>query len=79
VASSVNFSPDGRFLAAVHGKASVWNVETGVAVVDFPQAGSTSGDRIRFSPDGKNLAIGAFRRVQLFDVSALAEQNKPPK
>ena len=78
LASGVDFSPDGRFVAAVHTRASVWNVETGDAVVVIAQAASSSADRIRFSPDGKTLALGAYRRVQLFDISALAKESKPP-
>jgi hypothetical protein len=39
---------------------------------------SSSANRICFSPDGKALALGAFRRVQLFDVSAFAKESKPP-
>jgi len=80
IPSSVDYSPDGRFVAAVHSRASVWNVETGDEVVIVPRARSGSGDQIRFSPDGKALALSAYRRmqVQLFDISALAEENKPP-
>jgi len=76
--SSVALSPDGRFIAAPHNGASLWNVENGDEVIAVPRGGSSSGDRIRFSPDRKTLAIGAFRRVQLFDVTALWEERKPP-
>jgi hypothetical protein len=42
------------------------------------RAGGGSSDRIHFSPDGKTVAIGGFRRVQLWDVSGLDHESQPP-
>jgi len=77
LANKVRFSPDGQFLAAAHGECSISNVETGARVALIPRSSSSAADQIHFSPDGKTLAIGSFRRVQLWDVSGLWPDSKP--
>lgn len=55
--SDVAFSPDGRTLASVNARLSVklWHIATRRELMswDFPRA----GERIRFSPDGRYLAV----------------------
>jgi WD40 repeat protein len=61
------FSPDGKTLAGVSGKASVsvWNATDGR--LRFTIKGCRG--RLAFSPDGKHLACGAGEAIQLFDAT----------
>jgi WD40 repeat protein len=70
--SGVAFSPGGKYFAAAASPVSrIWASGTGEDVGDFRRASSTSGDKIRFSPDGKRLAIGGLADATLWDVSGL--------
>lgn len=67
--AGLDFSPDGRLLAAAAylGPGVVWNVETGepLAWLDS-QAAQHS---IRFSPDGKRLAVSSKVSVDVWDTN----------
>jgi WD40 repeat protein len=67
-ATSVAFSPDGRFIAAVTGRPAsvrVWQTHGGLyRTLRNP---SDWGYAIAFSPDGKLLAIGLERTVALWN------------
>lgn len=67
---SVDFSPDGKTIAsgAADKKARVWDVETGAQLLAFePFQG---GVRVRYSPDGRKLAMGSSDRLQVWDFEA---------
>lgn len=69
--SGVSFSPDGRHFATPGFVGMIWKTETGDEVASFKRGGSTSEDKIRFSPDGKKFAIGGLNNVTVWDVSGL--------
>jgi WD40 repeat protein len=69
--SGVAFSPDGKYYAAAGFISKIWATGTGEEVADLKRGAATSADKIRFAPDGENLAIGALNNVTLWDVSGL--------
>jgi len=75
--SGVAFSPSGKHFAAAGSLSRIWVSGTGEEVGDFPRDSGTSADKIRFSPDGKRLAIGSLADVTLWDVSGLGTAEKP--
>jgi len=72
----VAWSPDGRFLAATHGKsARIWRAD-GTLALEVPALPHTLA-AAAWSPDGARLAIAAYGGVQLVDPvngSVLAEK-----
>jgi RNA polymerase sigma factor (sigma-70 family) len=54
----VTYSPDGRLLAAarMNQRPAIWDARTGRKLREVG-TGSTRGDSVRFSPDGKYLAV----------------------
>ncbi len=67
----VAFSPSGRHFAASAHRTKIWAVDGGQEVGEFQRRGSTSNDKIRFSPDGKTIAITCLSNATLWDVSGL--------
>jgi WD40 repeat protein len=61
-ASALGWSPDGTLLAVVgiSGEALVWDTESGQLRHQVPLGQSTSSVQLRFSPDGKFLAVSLF-------------------
>ena len=60
VGSSIAFSPDGKYLAAVcrrHGRCGIWETATGKLVRRLESGDYSSSVRCDFSPDGKLLAV----------------------
>ncbi|HUE15281.1 MAG TPA: WD40 repeat domain-containing protein [Planctomycetaceae bacterium] len=74
--SGVAFSPDGKYYATSGFVSRIWTTDKGEEVADLKRGGSTSGDAIRFSPDGKRLALGALNNVTVWDVSGLGATNR---
>jgi WD40 repeat protein len=74
--SGVAFSPYGKYYAACGFVSRIWTTDKGEAVADLKRGGSTSGDKIRFSPDGKKLALGGLNNVTVWDVSGLGTGNR---
>ena len=74
--SGVAFSPDGKYYAASGFVSRIWTTDKGEQVADLRRGGSTSGDHICFSPDGKRLALGALDNVTVWDVSGLSPANR---
>ncbi len=73
---SIDFSPDGRWLAS-GGRLSdvwIWDVSTGTAVNKIDNNPNVVNDHVGtliFSPDGTRLAVGSFRCfIQMYDVSS---------
>jgi len=79
LASGVAFSPDGKYYAAAGFISKIWAADTGEEVADLKRGGTTSEDKIRFSPDGRKLAIGASNNVTLWDVSGLGALDRAKK
>jgi WD40 repeat protein len=75
VVSGITFSPDGKYYASSGFVSRIWTTDKGEVVADLQRDGATSGDKIRFSPDGKRLAVGALNNVTLWDVSDLGPAN----
>jgi WD40 repeat protein/tetratricopeptide (TPR) repeat protein len=66
------WSNDGRIVAASYLdlKAVVWDAKTGARALAEPlQGGPDNYGALALSPDGKLLAIGAYQRFHLWDVS----------
>ncbi|HEX4071049.1 MAG TPA: WD40 repeat domain-containing protein [Planctomycetaceae bacterium] len=74
--SGVAFSPDGKYCASSGFVSRIWTTDKGEQVADLQRGGSTSGDNIRFSPDGKRLALGGLNSVTVWDVSGLGPANR---
>lgn len=73
---SIDFSPDGRWLAVAGGVASVagelqlWNVADGSLARRFDQTHRDTIQSVRFSPDGQRLATAsADKLVRIFRAS----------
>ncbi|MBI1311729.1 SUMF1/EgtB/PvdO family nonheme iron enzyme [bacterium] len=75
VVTSLDFSPDGRWLASCNqlnakvgsGSAQVWNVETGALHAVIPLGGW--GVRVTFSPDSKQLAASFAKGISIVDLA----------
>jgi WD40 repeat protein len=74
--SGVAFSPNGKYYASCGFVSRIWTTDKGEDVADLQRDGSTSEDKIRFSPDGKRLALGAVNNVTVWDVSGLGPANR---
>jgi WD40 repeat protein len=71
---SFNFSRDGSmFLALCEETLSFWNTKTGQLV--YAQQDNTSPS-VRISPDNRTLVIGHFGKVELWDISQIAQAIK---
>ncbi|MDC0722069.1 caspase family protein [Nannocystis bainbridge] len=73
------WSRDGKTLLTVTDEVQVWNAEAGgllgtIAVA----AGGAGGKRLRFSPDGKLVAIDAGEAVHVYDAGSWAEAARVP-
>lgn len=66
----VSFSPDGSLLCTVwsNNRVNLWEATTGkrVATLDVPD--STQSPAVRFSPDGRFLAITGHKKTYLYEV-----------
>ncbi len=74
--SGVAFSPNGKYYASCGFVSQICTTDKGEVIADLQRGGSTSGDKIRFSPDGKRLALGALNNVTVWDVSGLNPANR---
>jgi WD40 repeat protein len=70
--SGVAFSPDGKYYAACGFVSHIWTTDKGEQVADLQRSGATSEDKVRFSPDGKKLALSGLNTVTVWDVSGLS-------
>ncbi len=50
------YSPDGRHIVTWYSSLEFWDAPTGVRIARIPGAGSYSGAKLRFSPEGRLLA-----------------------
>ncbi|MBI3860733.1 MAG: hypothetical protein HY290_02435 [Planctomycetia bacterium] len=73
--SGIAFSPNGKHLADARHTSSVWDVETGEELAAIFRNMSSSGDQVRFSADGKSLAIAGHQGLQFWDISPLVPDN----
>jgi WD40 repeat protein len=68
---SVSISPDGRLLATggLHGEATVWETATRQPVKTLSKGNPEAwqGAFVRFTPDGRSLAVGIHDRVTLWE------------
>jgi WD40 repeat protein len=67
--SDLAFSPSGKHYAAATHNLRFWAAEKR-EIASFRRATGTSGDKIRFSPDGKQLAVGGASDVSLWALSS---------
>ncbi|WP_166825538.1 Gfo/Idh/MocA family oxidoreductase [Thalassoroseus pseudoceratinae] len=66
--TSVQFSPDGKLVAAgSYDEVKLVDSETKAPVAKLEVSGQAQS--LAFSPDGKTLAVGAFRGIELWDVA----------
>jgi uncharacterized protein len=73
--NDVAFSPDGRLLAAGHGRLTFWDVLTGAKLAELPAPGGRV-TALAFSPDGKSIAFAG--PLSVVAVRDLAELLPPP-
>ena len=62
-----DLSPDGRTLAVLGGRpggVALWDVAGGRKVAAWESKGSPNADGVRFSPDGRVLAVTAFKPAE---------------
>jgi len=62
-ATSVSFSPDGKFITGGERNVNVWNVTTGELVYKARSGGSP----VLYSPDGKLIIIADFKTIQIIN------------
>jgi WD40 repeat protein len=76
-APGLQFSPDGRFLAAVYGGygSKVWDLDRGLAVLELPDPPGASGVGLpEFSPDGRRVAVPfAEGSIRFYELASGAE------
>ncbi len=68
----IAFSPDGKTLATLSGKARLWDVKTGELLhtlewQNVGDKGANLNEAITFSPDGKRLALNRNNFLALYD------------
>ncbi|MDK1474345.1 hypothetical protein QNO07_13085 [Streptomyces sp. 549] len=67
----LDFSADGRQLAAAHGNAAtVWDVRSGRVAADFASGGTTGFTRAGLSPDGRFLATVDDQEITVWRLAA---------
>lgn len=66
--TSLAFSHNRKYVVALAHTSSIINIETGAVVATIQRSGSTSEDKVAFTPDGKSVAIVDTRRVEIWDV-----------
>ncbi len=66
-AHDLMFSPDGKRLAAVMGDNAihVWDIDSGLHPLDYPETHRTVIDSVAYSPDGRQAATGGRDGVVL--------------
>jgi WD40 repeat protein len=74
---AIDWSPDGKSLAVAGGEwvrgtvaVAVWDVASGQKQRDFPVYRRQSANRVRWSPDGRYLAVDRYLKVEVWDVAA---------
>lgn len=73
--TSLDFSPDSRFVAVADADGFVRQFELSSGVEAAPVATGGRPHIIRYSPDGKTVAVSSMTQVQLWDLST-RKQNK---
>ena len=76
----VEFSPDGKMLATASGPVTVWSIEDGSKIAEWPRPASSFGSSsnvecIRFHPRQNLLAVVAGSRVVFLDASTREKSN----
>ena len=68
--NSVDFSPDGQYLATGNGNSiTLWEVSTGTPLL-MKETGSVGYKGVAFGPDGQYLATGHDNNVTVWEVSS---------
>jgi WD40 repeat protein len=67
---SVTFSPEGKRLARLGGKAvTIWDVATGEELLTIQDSDAAWGGAVAFMPDGKRLIGAVGKDLKIWDVS----------
>ena len=76
--TSIDISPDGKFLAAVgRSSLSLWNIETGVNVATVDAHSGNAVNGVAFSPDGEHLAtVGNDKKLVTWSTTTVQQQKE---
>ena len=67
----VAYSPDGTILACAttDGRVILWDVAAGLPIDTFVVFDGNTPNVVAYSPDGKSIAVGAARKVSIWDAA----------